>query len=92
MKTKLSHHVRVLGALFLLLALTTGVSFLPLGGWSWILAVIIAFIMAALIMLFFMRLRKSEPLLWLTSAAGFAWLSLLLLFVVLDYASRPWPR
>ncbi len=92
MKTKLSHFLRVLCSLFLLLALTTGVSFLPLGGWNWLPAVIIAFVMASLIMLFFMRLRKSEPLLWLTSASGFAWLSLLVLFVLLDYMSRPWPR
>jgi cytochrome c oxidase subunit 4 len=92
MKAKMGHYARVLGALFLLLALTTGIAFLPLGSWNWLPAVIIAFVMAGLIMLFFMRLRRSEPLLWLTSASGFIWLSLLVLLVVLDYASRPWPR
>jgi cytochrome c oxidase subunit 4 len=92
MKDKIRHYMRVLGSLVLLLALTTGISFLPLGSWNWLPAVVIAFVMAALIMLFFMRLRRSEPLLWLTSVSGFIWLSLLLLLVVLDYASRPWPR
>ena len=92
MKAKLLHFVRVLGALYLLLALTTGIAFVPLGVWNWLPAVIIAFVMTGLIMLFFMRLRRSEPLLWLTSASGFAWLSLLLLLALLDYISRPWPR
>ena len=47
--------------------------------------------MAALILLFFMKVRSSAPLIWLTSAAGFTWLGLLLLLVLLDYISRPWP-
>jgi cytochrome c oxidase subunit 4 len=92
MKAKMGHYLRVLGSLFLLLALTTGISFLPLGAWNWLPTVVIAFVMTALIMLFFMRLRRSEPLLWLTSASGFIWLSFLVLFVVLDYLSRQWPR
>ncbi len=92
MKAKFGHYLRVLGSLYLLLAITTGLAFLPLDAWNWLPSVVIAFVMAGLIMLFFMRLRQSEPLLWLTSASGFAWLSLLMLFVVLDYISRPWPR
>jgi len=38
-----------------------------------------------------MKLKYSEPLIWLASAAGFAWLSLLILLVILDYISRSWP-
>jgi caa(3)-type oxidase subunit IV len=91
MNLNLSHYLRVLGGLTLLLALTTGISFLPLDGWNWLPSVAISFLMASLIMLFFMRLRQSEPLLWLTSLSGFAWLSLLLFLVLLDYISRPWP-
>ena len=91
MNKKRGHFLRVLGALFLLLALNTGVAFVPLGAWNWLPAVVIAFLMAGLIMLFFMRLRRSEPLLWLTSASGFIWLSFLLVLVLLDYLSRPWP-
>jgi caa(3)-type oxidase subunit IV len=90
MNLNLILYLRVLGGLFLLLALTTAISFLPLNGWNWLPSVIISFIMAGLIMLFFMRLRTSEPLLWLTSLSGFAWLSLLLFLVFLDYISRAW--
>ena len=83
--------IRVLITLYLLLALTSGLAFLPLGEWDWLLSLAIAFVMAGLILLFFMKVKYSEPLIWLTSAAGFTWLSLLLLLVILDYISRPWP-
>jgi caa(3)-type oxidase subunit IV len=91
MNLKLSHYLRVFGGLMVFLALTTGISFLPLDGWNWLPSLAISFVMAGLIMLFFMRLRHSEPLLWLTSLSGFVWLSFLLFLVLLDYISRPWP-
>jgi cytochrome c oxidase subunit 4 len=91
MKTTFDH-LKILGSLFLLLALTTAVAFVPLGSWNWIPNLILSFIMTGLIVLFFMRVRYSAPLIWLTSAAGFVWLSLLLFLLILDYISRPWPR
>ena len=92
MKINLGRSVRVLISLFLLLALTTALAFAPLGDWNWLVSIIFAFTMAGLILLFFMKVRYSEPLIWLTSAAGFTWLSLLIFLVLLDYISRPWPR
>jgi caa(3)-type oxidase subunit IV len=83
--------IRVLISLYLLLALTSALAFLPLEQWTWLISLIIAFIMALLILLFFMKVKYSEPLIWLTSASGFVWLSLLILLVILDYISRPWP-
>ena len=91
MKINLGRSVRVLLALYLLLALTSGLAFLPFGHWSWLVSLVIAFAMTGLILLFFMKVKYSEPLIWLTSAAGFTWLSLLLLLVILDYISRSWP-
>jgi caa(3)-type oxidase subunit IV len=91
MNSHLGRNVRVLVCLYLLLALTSASAFLPLGPWMWIVSLVIAFIMAGLILLFFMKIKYSEPLIWLTSAAGFVWLSLLVLLVILDYISRPWP-
>lgn len=87
----LGRSIRVLFSLYLLLGLTSGLAFLPLGHWSWIISLAIAFLMAGLILLFFMKVKYSEPLIWLTSAAGFTWLSLMILLVILDYISRPWP-
>ena len=92
MKNNFGRAVRVLISLFLLLALTTALAVIPLGQWTWLVSVLLAFAMAGLILLFFMKVRYSEPLIWLTSAAGFTWLSLLILLVLLDYISRPWPR
>jgi cytochrome c oxidase subunit 4 len=91
MNTNLGRSIRVLISLYLLLALTSGLAFLPLGPWNWLISLAIAFVMAGLIFLFFMKLKYSEPLIWLTSAAGFTWLSFLILLVILDYVSRPWP-
>jgi caa(3)-type oxidase subunit IV len=92
MNINLNRSLRVLGSLALLLSLTTLLAFVPLDGWNWILNLLVGSVMAGLIILFFMKVRYSEPLIQLTSAAGFSWLSLLLLLVILDYISRPWPR
>jgi caa(3)-type oxidase subunit IV len=83
--------LRVLVSLYLLLALTTLLAFLPLQPWTWIISVIIAFAMAVLILLFFMKVRYSEPLIWLTSASGVVWLAILVTLALMDYISRPWP-
>ncbi len=91
MKVNLGRAVRVLLSLYLLLTLTSCLAFLPLGHWDCLISLVIAFVMAGLILLFFMKVKYSEPLIWLTSAAGFTWLSLLLLLVIIDYISRPWP-
>lgn len=91
MKINLGRSIRVLVSLYLLLALTSGLAFLPLGNWNWMLSLAIAFVMTGLILLFFMKVKYSEPLIWLTSMAGFTWLSLLILLVILDYISRAWP-
>ena len=92
MKSRVLLFSRVLGSLFLLLVLTTLLAFLPLQPWNWIIAVAISLAMTLLILLFFMKLRQSEPLIWLTSASGFIWLSILIILVMLDVLSRPWPR
>jgi cytochrome c oxidase subunit IV len=85
-------HLKILGSLFLLLALTTAVAFVPLGSWNWIPNLVLSVLMTGLIILFFMRVRYSAPLIWLTYVAGFVWLSLLLFLIILDYISRPWPQ
>ena len=92
MKVHVIQFLRVLGALYLFLALTSILAFLPLGSGNLLLNVGIAFIMAGLIALFFMRVKYSEPLVRLTSVAGLVWLSLMLGLMFLDYLSRPWPR
>jgi cytochrome c oxidase subunit 4 len=91
MNVNLGRSFRVLVSLYLLLALTSSLAFLPLGPWEWLISLAIAFVMAGLILLFFMKVKYSEPLIQLTSAAGVTWLSFLVILVLLDYASRSWP-
>lgn len=87
-----TRHLRVLAALLLCLAITTGVAFVPLDGWNWLPNLALSLVMAGLIVLFFMHVRYSEPLIGLTSVAGLVWLGLFFLLIMLDYISRPWPR
>jgi caa(3)-type oxidase subunit IV len=91
MKEIVYRHLRVAGALVLLLVATTAFAFVPAGVCNWIVALIISFTMTGLMMLFFMQLRKCRPLIWLTSGVGFFWLSILLVLMLMDYLSRPWP-
>ena len=46
---------------------------------------------ATLVILYFMHVRYSPRLVTLVVSAGFAFLALLILFIMSDYVSRPWP-
>lgn len=43
---------------------------------------------AALILLFFMHIRYSTPLIWLVAGAGFLWLAILFGLTFADYLTR----
>jgi len=97
-KTKImTHHiisvrtyVLIFIALLVLLVLTVGASFLPLGAAHLPIAMTIAVIKAVLIVLFFMHVYYSSKLTWVVSVASFLWLGLLLAFLIADYFSRGW--
>jgi cytochrome c oxidase subunit 4 len=78
----------VWAALLGLLATTLGLAYLPLGAFKPFVAYGIATLKAALILWFFMDLRRESGLLRLAAAAGFAWLSVLLILVAGDYLAR----
>jgi cytochrome c oxidase subunit 4 len=82
-------YVRVFVALMILLAITVGLAELELGGWNLPAAAAVASIKAVLIVLFFMHVRYSNPLVWLLAAAGFVWLALLFGLTLCDYLTRP---
>ena len=79
----------VFGALLVLLAVTVGVAQIDLGPVNFLTAALVATTKALLIMLFFMHVRYSPPLIWLVAFAGFAWLAILFAFTLADYATRP---
>ncbi len=83
-------YYRVFTGLLLMLLLTTGISFLPLGRWGLPVAMLIAVAKAALILLFFMEVRYSSRLTWLFASAAFLWLGIMLTLTLNDYWSRGW--
>jgi cytochrome c oxidase subunit IV len=79
---------KVCGLLMLLLAVTWGVGYLNLGSFNLIFALAIAITKALLVMLFFMHIRGSSPLLHLAAGAGLLWLLILISLTLGDYMSR----
>lgn len=77
-------------ALMVLLGLTWGVAYLPLGAWNLVVALGIAGAKAALVIFVFMHLRSSPRLVWLFAAAGVFWLMILFGLTLNDYISRGW--
>ena len=64
-------------------------AYLPIGSWTWTITYPIAFTMAFLIMVNFMRLRTSSRLIKLVAATGIFWLALWFSIGLADYLSRP---
>ena len=75
-------------ALIGLLVLTLGSAYLRLGWANGAINLVIAFVKALLVMIFFMHLRSGHPLLRIVAAAGFFWLTLLIGLAFTDFASR----
>jgi cytochrome c oxidase subunit 4 len=78
----------VFAALLLLLVATVAVAEIDLGPFNFSLAVAIASMKALLILLYFMHVRYSTPLVWLVAGAGFFWLAILVGLTLSDYFTR----
>lgn len=75
-------------ALMILLALTCGAAYLPLGPFGIALGLAIAAVKAGLVGLLFMNLRRSGSLIRLAAAAGFFWLVILFALTLSDVLTR----
>jgi cytochrome c oxidase subunit 4 len=75
-------------ALLVLLGATLLVAYLDLSVFNPILAVGIAIVKAVLVILFFMHVRGSGPLLRVFVLAGFFWLLIMIGLTLTDYLSR----
>ena len=75
-----------------LLALTVIVSLIPfdkmIPGLNVMIALIIAFIKAGLVVLFFMHVKDASKLTWAFASAAFLWLAIMLALTFNDYATR----
>jgi cytochrome c oxidase subunit 4 len=77
-------------ALLGLLALTIAGSYLNLGVLNSIVTATISVASTALILLFYMHVRRSKPLLWFFVGAGFFWLGIMFVLAFSDFLTRGW--
>jgi cytochrome c oxidase subunit IV len=75
-------------ALLLLLGLSAGSAYLPIGGFHALVNFGIAATQAAIVFILFMKLRGRPSLKWLFAAAGFFWLLFMFGLGSVDYATR----
>jgi cytochrome c oxidase subunit IV len=84
--------IKTYGLVFLTLIVltifTTAVSFVDLGSFSVVAALVFAVCKAMLVALFFMHLRHSTVLTRLVVVGGLLWLLILLFLTFADYATR----
>jgi len=81
-------YVLVWIALLVLLALTLGSAYLPLGWLNGAINLAIAVAKALLVMFFFMHLRSSHYVLRIAASAGFFWLAILIGLSLSDFLAR----
>jgi cytochrome c oxidase subunit IV len=77
-------------ALLILAALTTGVSYIDLGVFNTVIAMLIATSKMLLVALFFMHLRYKPGLSRATTIVGLFWLGLLVGLSLVDTFTRHW--
>jgi cytochrome c oxidase subunit IV len=83
-------YLRVWLALLALLALTTGLAYIPMGWFNTFTSVTIAFAKAVIIVLFFMHVKYKAPLARVFACAGLLWLAILFTLAFGDYFTRSW--
>ena len=82
-------YVLVLGALLVLTVVTYSAALIDFGHpWSDAVALVIALAKASLVVMFFMHVKGSTPLIKLTAAGGFFWLLVFFAFMFADYLER----
>ena len=77
-------------ALLGFLALTIAAAYVNLGPFNTVVALLISAAKGALILLFFMHVRYSKPLLWVFVGAGFFWLGIMFALALSDFMTRGW--
>ena len=82
--------VAVWFALVCLTWTTVGISYIELGEWNVVVALIIALIKVSLVAWIFMGVRFSSKLTRLFVVAGLVWLTIMIIITSGDYATRQW--
>jgi cytochrome c oxidase subunit IV len=82
--------VTVWAILIVLTGTTAAVSYVELGEWNIVVALLIALIKASLVVWIFMGVRHSTTLTRLFCVAGLVWLSIMIIMTITDYSTRGW--
>ena len=83
-------YLTVFAALMVLTVITVAVAFVDLGPFNVMVAVTIAAVKAYVVVLYFMHVKYSNKVIWLSAVAGFIWFGLMLALTFSDYATRDW--
>ncbi len=75
-------------ALMLLFALTAGLSWVPMGPFNIVVALLIGLAKMLLIILIFMEVRFSKQIIWVAAGLGFFWLGIMFTLSLNDYVFR----
>lgn len=88
--TGLGTYFLIYALLMVGLAATVAVAYVPLGSWNLVVALLIAFTKATLVVLIFMHVLNSPRLTWIAVFAGLIWLAIMLSLMMADYMTRSW--
>ncbi len=83
-------YLLVFSTLIVLTLTTVGVANVDLGAMNIVAALFIAAVKAGLVILFFMHVKYSKPLIGVVIFAASLWLAILIALTMTDFMSRPW--
>lgn len=83
-------YVLIFLALMVLTFTTVAISFIDLGEWNFVVAMLIAICKASLVIWFFMHVNQASALTKLFVGAGFFWMLILIALTLSDYLTRNW--
>jgi cytochrome c oxidase subunit IV len=82
--------VKVWAALIILTGVTSAASYVDVGEWNIVLALLIAVTKASMVVWIFMGVRHVTTLTRLFVVAGLVWLFIMILITYSDYGTRRW--
>jgi cytochrome c oxidase subunit 4 len=88
LRSRLKTLLAVWGALLILLLITCGSAYIPLGPFNPAINLAVSVAKTMLVMLFFMQIRFASRAIKIAAAAGFFWLLLLVSLLLSDVLTR----
>lgn len=88
--TPIRTYAMVAAALVVLTFATIGASYLPIGRWHGLVALAFATLKALLVLMFFMNVRHSGPLMKIVIIVALFWFGVLVVGTMNDYLTRTW--